>query len=365
MAIIDAFIRHDVPLTIALITAPPNNFQGNYDCHVADVKARMTGVPTGTVNYKMELASHSVRHIDLTTMNATMQQIELVNSKQHIDTTFGTNIGLFVPPGNHWDPVVTIPLMVAAGYTSMSGQCSTGETNAASPDDMCTVNTYPTILKPFFQSIDGITHVPIGVSIADFSSGVLLSPQKLMGTETACVNLPTDQSCTIYSQVTNNARFDQAGTAGWSVVMMHPQNFGGDGVSPQTTAINTFYDAFLPMVKAQYDIYTMSDMVIVAQGGVIPGHVTGGTPLPTGSSGTTAATGAASTGSTTVAGSSGTTTVTTSTGATITTRSSSGAAMSSSSTGTGTGTLHYSGASSTYTGLFAAMVATVVAVIAV
>jgi peptidoglycan/xylan/chitin deacetylase (PgdA/CDA1 family) len=267
MAIIDAFIRWDMPLSIALITAPPANFPGNYDCHVPDVQARMTGVPAGvTSNYKLELGSHSVHHIDLTTMNATMQQAELVNSKQHIDSVFNYNTTLFMPPDNKWDPLVTIPLMVAAGYTTISDQCTTGQTNGAAVDNMCVVDTLRTTNpKPYFQSISGIVHASIGVSTADFASGVLLSPSKLMGPETLC-GTGTDQSCTINSQVTNMAQYMQPATAAFSVIMMHPQNFGGDGVTPQTAAINAYYDELLPQVRAKYDVYTISDMVIVAKG---------------------------------------------------------------------------------------------------
>jgi peptidoglycan/xylan/chitin deacetylase (PgdA/CDA1 family) len=375
MAVIDAFIRHDVPLTIGLITAPPLNFPGNYDCYQSDIKQRMAVQPN-TTQYKLELSSHSVRHIPLTTMNATMQNIELVNSKQHIDALFGTNITLFLPPQNLWDPLVTIPLMAAAGYTTISGQCSTGETNAAAPDDMCTVNTYPTISKPFFESIDGIIHAPIGVSIADFYTGILLTPAKLMGPETVCTTNTQEQTCTINSQVTNMARFDTANTAGWSVIMMHPQNFGGDGVTANLTAVNEFYDAFLPMVKAAYSIYTVSDMVKAASGGVIPA-VTTITPM----SSTASSVASSSTASTTItsstgvaASSSGTSTgpTATSSTATVVIVSSTGPAKTaSSSSSSSTGVAHASGSSSQYlssmastaTAMIAAVSATFIAVV--
>jgi peptidoglycan/xylan/chitin deacetylase (PgdA/CDA1 family) len=269
MLIIDAFARHSVPLTIAIIT---EGAPDAIDCYVDDVKARMA-----TMGNALELSSHTVNHIAMNTLSAADQWFQANASKQHIDFLFGTNVTLFVPPKNSWDTTITIPTLVRAGYTTMTPACDSFQVDYTSPDTQCTVNMIPSIAQPFFQNINGIVHAPIGVSISDFNNGVLMTPAMLMADTTGCI-LSADQSsetCSIASQINSMGPFVKPGTQSFSVIMMHPQDFGGDGVTGNATWVNSFFDTLLPLAKAQYDIYTISDMVKVASGGPVPTYYGG------------------------------------------------------------------------------------------
>jgi hypothetical protein len=96
----------------------------------------------------------------------------------------------------------------------------------------------------------------------------LVDPNALVADNTDCVTNAdgTSTVCSIDSQMVAMASHMQPGVPPFAVVMMHPQDFGGDGVTGNATLVNAFYDTLLPLVKAKYDIFTISDMIKAANG---------------------------------------------------------------------------------------------------
>jgi len=251
--IIDAFIRHEVPLSIGVITGPGT-------CYSSWLRPRLTS----TSNDYLELASHSVSHPAMANLTYAQQVIQLNTSRQSLISLFGSerdasNITLFIAPYNDWN-FDTITALVATGYKTLSGQCSVDQTlGSGAQDNSCTVNMYPTVERPFFKGIDLITHVDVGASTSHFITGVLTNYTTfLYGSKELCQ--ATGGVCSVTSQIEEMAQYTNTLIGGWSAIMMHPQDWS-DG---DDTSIDRYFDALLPIMKAKYQFFTISGIINAA-----------------------------------------------------------------------------------------------------
>lgn len=245
--IIDAFSRHNVPLSVGVIT-------GQGDCYATWLRPRLAAKS----NSQLEVASHSVTHIHTADLSFNDQLAELANSRQKLISLFpqrtSNNITLFIAPYNYWS-YDTVRAGTTAGYTVFSGQCTADQIGDGTPDRSCAPNMYASVLRPFFKSIDGIRHVDAGASTSHFSTGALISTQTfLSGSRAHCVD--SGGECSVISQLQTMAPYTDISIGAWSCVMLHPQDFG-DG---DAAAINAYYNNILPTMKTRYTMYTVTEL---------------------------------------------------------------------------------------------------------
>jgi len=202
----------------------------------------------------MEIASHSVTHTPMIELTPDQQYQEVANSKNQLDSEFGISVVLFIPPFNVFNND-TITAMTSAGYKTMSPQCAAPQINQTWQDNMCTVNMYPYVSPSFFPSINGIVHIPVGAATSAMDgSGGLLSPSLLFnGTWDDCQN---DEYCSINSQIAAIAPVTDPKVGGFSVVMMHPQDFD-DG---DDATIQSYFRSILPIAIENYDLRLISSL---------------------------------------------------------------------------------------------------------
>jgi len=251
--IIKAFIRHQIPLTVGVITGPG-------ECYSTWLRAFLNS----TTNAQLELASHSVTHVHTATLTYAQQVLELRDSRAQLVNLFSDlrTVTTFLAPYNNWN-FDTVTAAAAYNYTIISGQCTAAQLLAGGQDDACTSNMYPTVSRPFFQSINGITHVDAGASTSTFDTGILLSAQDfLSGSTQQCIT--TAANCSVTSQISDMAGVTDVNIGEWSCVMMHPQDWA-DGA---TDSINAYFDYVLPAMKSSYEFYTVEQMTHIGQGGV-------------------------------------------------------------------------------------------------
>jgi len=243
VSIIRAFLRHNVPITVGIIAGPTPG----HDCYVSWLK------PLYDSTTLIELSSHSVTHIDLTSLPYEQQLYEIEFSKNKTEHLFDTKINLFFPPFNHWNDV-TVRAVVAAGYTTFSPQCTFAQTTSPPPGDMCTASMYPNVRPVFFQPIDGLIHIPVGCSTTRMdASGVALPPATVVnGAFEQCLS---QGICSIASQVEGMAQLTDPNVGTFAVVMMHPADFREDDAS-----IQTYFNDLLSLVKPTHDIRTISNL---------------------------------------------------------------------------------------------------------
>jgi len=243
-SIINAFYTYSVPLTVGVITGDASD-----PCYVTWLKPlyQRSG-PT-----LLEIASHSVTHQDMRTLTPSQQYQEVANSKSQLDSEFGINVALFIPPYNTFDND-TISALVAAGYKTVSPQCAAPQINETY-DGMCTSSMYPYIRPSFFPAINGIVQIPCGAATTAMDgSGGLLSPSKLFnGTYNDCA---LSEECSINSQIASDAAVTDPKIGGWSVVMVHPQDFD-DG---DDSTIQSYFRSVLPVAKENYDLRLVSSL---------------------------------------------------------------------------------------------------------
>jgi hypothetical protein len=192
------------------------------------------------------------------------QVIEVNTSRQVLIELFASergpsNITLFIPPYNDWN-FDTIRAVVGAGYKTISGQCSADQGLGSGNEDMaCVVNMYPSVSRPFFKAINGITHVDVGASTSHFITGVLTNTSTFLnGSKELC--RATGGVCSIVSQIPEMVEYTDTSIGGWSAVMMHPQDWS-DG---DDTSINNYFNTILPIMKSKYQFFTISGMIKAA-----------------------------------------------------------------------------------------------------
>lgn len=246
-AAINAFIEYGVPLSVGVIT-------GEGDCYATWLGPMLEAAPF------IEVASHSRTHISMTTVTGAALESEIGGSKRDLQRLFPwRSIELFIPPFNNWN-YETISALVAANYTTFSPQCTASSiVPFGTPtylDYMCTTNMYPSVTQPFFQSLDGIYHVPIGASTTDFSNGTLLPPSAVLNAPLSDCGW-TSGPCSVLSQILANQdrMVDGRSATAFGVVMMHPQ----DWASP--TAVTDYMNILIPLALETYDVYTVSDLI--------------------------------------------------------------------------------------------------------
>jgi len=242
-SIIRAFIRNNVPITVGIITGPTLD----YDCYVSWLK------PLFDSTTLIELASHSVTHSPLSTLNYEQQLYEVDFSKKKIDTLFRTKINLFIPPYNDWN-YDTAKAVLAAGYTTFSPQCTIGQI-PKTPGDMCTTNMYPEIRPSFFPELYGLIHIPVGCSTTamDASGGALPPATVVNGATTRCFN---EGICSIKSQIEGMPPVTDPKIGTFAIVMMHPSDFPENN----DAYIQNYFNDLLSQVKPLYDIRTVSNV---------------------------------------------------------------------------------------------------------
>jgi len=242
-SIINAFIRHNVPLTVGIVTGPTDA----YDCYVSWLKPLYDNHTC-----LMELSSHSVSHVNMLPMPYEQQLYEVQYSKEKIERLFNTSIKLFFPPMNWWNNN-TVAAVVAAGYTTFSPQCTFGQATGAPNGDMCTTNAYPNIRPSFFSPIEGLIHVPVGCAVTKMdATGGPLSPDTVVnGGSDQCVG--EQGICSIKSQIEGMVGVTDPSIGPFAIVMMHPADFPDDD-----NFIQNYFDDLLGRLVTVYDIRTMS-----------------------------------------------------------------------------------------------------------
>jgi peptidoglycan/xylan/chitin deacetylase (PgdA/CDA1 family) len=86
---------------------------------VLDLKAAGSDLPDEDaqkmVNAGWELASHTITHVDLTTVDATTLQREVAGSRRILEHRFGVNVDNFCYPAGRYDDTV-VAAVHSAGY---------------------------------------------------------------------------------------------------------------------------------------------------------------------------------------------------------------------------------------------------------
>jgi peptidoglycan/xylan/chitin deacetylase (PgdA/CDA1 family) len=247
--IMDLFIEFNVPLTVGVIT-------GAGDCYSEGLAKRVEVLGP----HLLEVASHTVQHKALTEFSYVDQLAEVGNSRRTLQTLLNLTDPwpkLFLPPDSKWSND-SINALVASGYTHISGQCTVVQMKYSGvPDNMCPPNMYPGVSPIFWSSINGITHVPVGSSIANFvDETALLDISTLFdGADSVCFS---NSWCSVNSAVTALSALTVDDTQ-WAVVLMHPQNFG-DG---EFSTMKAYYTSLLTYAKQRYDLRTISDIPVV------------------------------------------------------------------------------------------------------
>jgi peptidoglycan/xylan/chitin deacetylase (PgdA/CDA1 family) len=236
--IIDIFAKYRVPLSVGVIT-------GQGDCYQPGLLRRYN-----QSNGLLEIASHTVSHIPMTTLSYNQQLDEATLSKRTLENSFGQRtVRTFIPPENSWN-YSTITAIRAAGYDIISPQCTVSQTTWPAVDYMCSSNMYRN--RPiYFPRIDGIIHMPTGSSISSFTSGQLISANQLFnGTNDDCTQRGI---CSVRTQL--NATNNQ-----FSVVMMHPQDFPQENI----TSIESYLAPILQIAKL--DLAKMLQEFLLSKG---------------------------------------------------------------------------------------------------
>jgi len=228
--IIQLFMNYKIPLSIGIITV------GGVDCFLNNIpKWYYSGEGL------LDVDSHSVTHADMTRMTINEQTSEACDSKRAIESFLGNGtVRTFFPPFNKWN-YDTVTALVNCGYDLFSCEC-TGVDVWQTGGEVCTVSMYYN--RPsFFYSIDGLTHIPIGASIAPFGGyDTLLSLDQIFnGTLEDCY----EGNCSIGLQMSAMPLFTTNGDPDqiWAALMMHPFDF------PENWGYRNLENWFVPLFQ--------------------------------------------------------------------------------------------------------------------
>lgn len=173
--VIDKFVTYDVPLTIGVIA----NFFGS-DPQIVSYLQNVT------TNYPIEVAEHGWNHEDFTHYSYSEQYNKLNQSRFRIRQSLPqADLVTFIPPFNAFNEE-TLSAMSDLGYTHLS--------SSVGIDSGPFSNTEPIYRYPVGASTDSFNNNPVGVP--------------------ASRTLEQIQT--------------QIQTYGWSVVMLHPQEFNNN-----------------------------------------------------------------------------------------------------------------------------------------
>jgi len=257
LSIITVFLNNKIPIVVGIVTLD------DVSCFAAELKAMYE-----SSNGLLEIASHSKTHPQMIYMPLDQQLIEANESKVAIESFLGPGtVRTFIPPFNSWN-YNTTTAAVESGYDIFSPEC-TGADVDHPPDDVCTSNMYAN--RPtFFLRIDGLTHVPIGASISNFSDDQqLLSVEQLFnGTMEDCYagNCSVELQVTAMAPLTDDPEF-------WASIMMHPDCF------PEGSDMAYLENYFAPIFEAAAQFKLMTYTQLAGPVGSRP-FVTGIRPAP-------------------------------------------------------------------------------------
>jgi len=218
LTIINIFLDNKIPIVVGIIT------ENDVSCFADELKSLYA-----SSNGLLEIASHSKTHPQMTEMTLAQQLVEANESKIAIESFLGPGtVRTFIPPANNWN-YDTITAVIESGYDIFSPEC-TGADVDHKPDNVCTSNMYAN--RPtFFPRIDGVTHVPIGAYISNFSNA-----QQLLSVDQLFNGANMDDcyggNCSVSQQVTAMAPLTEGDpNQFWSSIMMEPDCFPEDASS--------------------------------------------------------------------------------------------------------------------------------------